>query len=378
MKPRVAMLGLRAPWGAEGGVEQAVGALAPRLAERGFSVTVYCRRRYNPHGTGMHRGVQLVDVDTVYSRHLEAFAHTALAAPLASLHHDIVHIHAAGPALLGWVPRLAGRATVVTVHALDWQREKWGRSASAVLRAGAWSAARFPHRVIVVGRHLRRHYRERYGVDATWIPNAVDPISAAPLADAGVPGLTPRGYLMFMGRLVPEKGIERLLEAYRESGVRLPLVMVGGSTHMDGFAERMRQRAPARVVWTGPRYRQEKSALLTNARAVVLPSRLEGFPLVPLEAMAAGRPVLLSDIAPHREILEGAERAGWLVPDGGWSEALRAAAGASDAALEARGAAGSRHVAQRFSWAQAADATAAVYRDVLSEVGVLRTPKLRV
>ena len=354
------MIGLRAPWHTEGGVEAAVGALAPRLVARGCSVTVYCRRRYNVLGSGIHHGVRLVDVDTVYSKHLEAIVHTALATPRAIPSADVVHIHATGPSLLSWMPRLVGRPTVVTLHGLDWQRQKWGRAAKLVLRAGARSAATFPHEIIAVGEHLRDHYIERYGVTPTFIPNGVSPIPRVPLAEADVSGLTERGFLLFVGRLVPEKGLERLMEGYAAAGISLPLVIIGGATHMDDYADRLKALAPPGVLLVGPRYGAARDALLSHARAFVLPSLLEGFPLAALEAMEAGLPVLLSDIPPHRELLAGAPESGWLVTD--WAAALRRVADAPDSALLARGAAGQRLVRSRYSWDRIAAQTLAVYQ----------------
>ena len=96
---RVAMVGLRAPWGPEGGVERSVAELAPRLVERGIDVTVFCRRRYNARGEGVFEGVRLRDHGTIYTKHLEAIVHTARAAPLAALGADLVHFHATGPAM---------------------------------------------------------------------------------------------------------------------------------------------------------------------------------------------------------------------------------------------------------------------------------------
>ena len=367
---RVAMVGLRAPWGTEGGVEHAVGALAPRLAARGCAVTVYCRRRYNKRGPGIHEGVRLVDVDTVYSKHAEAFVHTALAAPRAALSADIVHVHATGPALFSWMPRLLGSKVVATVHGLDWQRQKWGRVARTVLRAGAWSAATWPDETIVVGAHLAESFRETYGRATTVVPNGVDPIASQPLAAADVEGLESGGYLLYVGRLVPEKGLDRLFEAYASAGIDLPLVITGGATHAEDYGAALAASAPPGVRLTGPRHGAARDALLTHARAFVLPSHLEGFPLAPLEAMASGLPVLLSDIPPHREILtedlDGA--AGWVVPDDGWVDALRRVASADPAMLSLMGDVGREHVASARSWDAVADATVAVYRRVLGQM----------
>ncbi|MEC8424844.1 MAG: glycosyltransferase family 4 protein, partial [Myxococcota bacterium] len=322
---RIAMVGLRAPWGTEGGVEHAVGALAPRLADRGCAVTVYCRRRYNTLGPGIHRGVRLVDVDTVYSKHAEAFLHTALAAPRAALSADLVHVHATGPALFSWMPRLLRRKVVATVHGLDWKRQKWGLMARTVLRAGAWSAARWPDETIVVGQHLADAFATTYGRATTVVRNGVDPILRQPLDASGVEGLEPGRYLLYVGRLVPEKGLDRLFDAYAASGIDLPLVVTGGATHAEEYGAALEAKAPPGVRLTGPRHGSARDALLSHARAFVLPSLLEGFPLAPLEAMASGLPVMLSDIPPHRELLDedldGA--AGWVVPDDGWPDALR-------------------------------------------------------
>lgn len=366
MRIRVAMLGLRAPWGTEGGVEAAVGELAPRLAARGCDLTVYCRTHYNTLGEGFHNGVRLVNLETIYSKHLEAIVHTARAAPIAARTADVVHIHATGPSLMSWLPRLAGRATVVTLHGLDWQRGKWGLAARTVLRAGARSAATFPHRVIAVGAHLRDHYIDRYGVTPALIPNGVSAIRPQPLELGGVAGLTPRNYMLFVGRLVPEKGLERLFDAYAASGTKVPLIIVGGATHMEAYHERLLLRAPSGVRMVGPRYGRARDALLSHARAFILPSTLEGFPLAALEAMASGLPVLLSDIPPHQELLGGCQRpAGWLVGDDRWPQALQEVSDAGWARLAAMGGAGQAHVAAHYSWDQIADKTLDVYREAL-------------
>ncbi|MEL6344884.1 MAG: glycosyltransferase family 4 protein [Myxococcota bacterium] len=364
---RVAMIGLRAPWGTEGGVEATVAQLAPRLVDRGCDVTVYCRRRYNSLGEGLHDGVRLVDVDTVYTKHLEAIVHTALATPRAIPSADLIHIHATGPSLMSWMPRLARRPCVVTLHGLDWQRAKWGRAARLALRLGARAAATFPDELIAVGAHLQSHYVERYNVRPHWIPNGVSAIPEHPLEDGDVSDLVSRQYLLYVGRLVPEKGLERLMAAYAVSGVRMPLVIVGGATHMDAFRERLHALAPAGVRLVGPRYGGARDALLNHARAFVLPSHVEGFPLAALEAMAAGLPVLLSEIPPHRELLSGCPEAGWIVEDTRWADQLRLISETSWETLAARGARGRAHVTERYSWDRIAEQTLSVYQTALQK-----------
>jgi glycosyltransferase involved in cell wall biosynthesis len=355
------MVGLRAPWGPEGGVERSVAELAPRLVERGIDVTVFCRRRYNARGEGVFEGVRLRDHGTIYTKHFEAIVHTAIAAPLAALEADVVHFHATGPAILSWVPRVLRARTVVTVHGLDWQRTKWGAGARLALKAGAWSAANVPDRVITVGEHLRDHFHERYGVETVCIPNGVGTVLRRPLADADVGGLSPRGYYLFLGRLVPEKGLETLIDAVQQGTT--PLVIAGSGGTDGAYEARLRTRASALVRFVGPKFEAARDALLSNARALVLASSVEGLPITPLEAMAASTPVLLSDIAPHRQILGGAN-AGRLVAADEWVATLRSFAVLPVAEIDRMGERGEAHVRTAFSWDVAADRTAAVYRDV--------------
>ena len=324
MTIRVSMVGLRAPWGTEGGVEAVVGKLAPRLVERGCEVTVYCRTRYNALGSGIHHGVRLVNVETIYSRSLEALVHTGLAIPSATRRSDVVHIHAMGPALWSWVPRLAQKPTVVSIHGMDWQRDKWGRGARLALQGGEWAATRFAHRIIAVGHHLDEHLQQRHGRTCEVIPNGVDPLEPPPFSAVGIPGIKPHEYLLFLGRLVPEKGLDRLINAYNQIRPEIPLLIVGGSTHMDEYQQQLHALAGPGIRFTGPLFGEQKDALLCHAKALLLPSHLEGFPLVPLEAMAAGTPVFLSDIPPHHEVLgDAVGHAGEIISDHDWASALR-------------------------------------------------------
>ncbi len=179
---RIAVLGLRSI-GADtsGGVERHVQELAVRMAAQGHEVTIFCRSRYNSDKLKEFQGVRLKNRPTLYSKHLEAIVHTAVVMPSVLIGYDVIHIHATGPSLLSWVPRLFGRKVVVTVHGLDFQRGKWGGFASAILRAGAWTAGKCPHETIVVSRVLQEHYRETYGVETHHIPNGVSAPEPSPL-----------------------------------------------------------------------------------------------------------------------------------------------------------------------------------------------------
>ncbi len=356
------MVGLRAPWGVEGGVEAAVAALAPRLVAAGHEVTVYCRTRYNPHGSSVREGVRLRDVETVYGRSSEAFVHTLLCAPRASLRHDVVHLHACGPALFSPIPRLLGRRVVVTLHGEDWQRAKWGATARTVLRAGAEVGGRSAHGLIAVSAGLAA-WAGRFGRRVAHIPNGVAPHQPQAWDATVFPMLQPGRYHLFLGRLVPEKGLDLLVAAAR-SHHGDPIVITGGASHTDAWVSRLRGSAPPNVIFTGTRFDLEKRMLLTHARSFLLPSRTEGMPVALLEGMAAGLPALTSGIAPVREALGDT---GTIVEEDpqAWARALAAVEGLSAGEWGRRGDACRARVLTSFGWERAVNAHDALYRALL-------------
>lgn len=291
------MLGLRAIGKTWGGIETHVQEISTRLAAQGHRVTVFCRGRYNEAGK-TYQGVRLKNRPALYSKHLEAISHTFFCLPSVLLGYDLVHFHATGPSLLSWGPRLFGRKVVVTVHGLDFKRAKWGGPATMVLKAGAWTAGACPHRTIVVSRALRQYYKKRWNRETVYIPNGVNRPETRPLDKLGRFGLEKKGYVLSLGRLVPEKGAHYLIEAFRGLQTDLKLVVAGDVTHTGEYGKRLEQLAKddPRIVFTGPLYGEEKDEAFSNARCFVLPSDMEGMPIVLLEAMSYGCPVLSSDI----------------------------------------------------------------------------------
>lgn len=303
---KIAMLGLRALGRNEGGVERVVEELSTRLANFGHDVTVFCRSRYNPDKLTEYKGVHLVNGGAIYTKHLEAITHTAGAALHTLRGYDIVHFHAMGPALLSFLPRMTGPRVVTTVHGLDFEREKWGGTARCALRAGAWAAGTFAHGTIVVSRSLQDYYKTRLHKETSYIPNAPpaakyeDKEWLEPLGVAG------KDYLLYLGRLVPEKGCLQLIQAFRTSKTTHKLLIAGTSTHSDDYVRALREaaRGDRRIIFAGSVFGETKHAAFSHALGLVFPSTLEGMPLVLLEAMMHGCPVLCSDIAPNMEIVQ--------------------------------------------------------------------------
>jgi glycosyltransferase involved in cell wall biosynthesis len=369
---RIAMIGSRGVPATFGGIERHVEEVGARLAARGHQVTVFCRPNYARAGQRSHRGMRLRSMPTVGTKHLDAIVHSGLSTLGAmAAAFDVLHYHAIGPGMLAPLPRYLSRAGVVlTVHGRDDERAKWGRGARAVLGTAGWLSARVPDATIVVGRHLERYYRDVHGRRAVYVPNGVEATRPRP-ANGSLArlGLRAGGYLLFVGRLVPEKAPDQLLEAFAAVGGEHRLVLAGDSSFTDRYAARLRELAgrDPRVVLPGFVYGAELQELYSNAAAFVLPSLLEGLPLTLLEAAAFGLPVVASSIPPHLEVLRSGgpgrrlHRPGDI---GGLGAAL--AQVLADPAAERAGAAALRdHVLRTYCWDDAATSTEAVYRAVL-------------
>ncbi len=305
-KLRVAFIGGRGVVSKYSGIEAYYEEIGKRLAEMGHEVTAYCRTYFTPP-LEEHNGMRLVRLPTIRSKHLETLVHTLLStAHVLFRGSDIVHYHALGPALLSFLPRLPGKKTVVTVQGLDWQRKKWGRIASAVLRLGERAAVRLPHTTMVVSRALQDYYRARYGAETVYVPNGGSIRQRRTSSQILAWGLEPDHYILFLGRFSPEKNCHLLIQAYEKIDTGVKLVMAGGSSYSDGYANELRAHANGKIRlldWVSGEALEE---LLTNALLFVLPSDLEGLSLALLDAMGAGVCVLTSDIPENCELVEGA------------------------------------------------------------------------
>lgn len=369
------MIGQRGLPATYGGIERHVEEVGRRLCERGHHVTVYCRRHYAPERLREHAGMRLVHVPTVASKHLDAVVHSILCTVLALTgRYDVVHYHGVGPGLPAVLVRLLGRRRgrgriVLTVHGLDGKRAKWGALASCVLRVATWSSARVPDRTVGVSATLAEHYRRVYGRQMTVVVNGVTtPRAVPPGAFLGRHGLQAGRYVLFVGRLVPEKAPDLLVRAFRDVPGDWLLAIAGDSSFTDEYADQVRQVAAAddRVRLLGYVYGDDLAELYGGAGLFVLPSDLEGLPLTLLEAVGAGVPVLASDIAPHLEIL-GADAAGGRLFPAGDRPALTAAVAAvvEDPQPERTGVARVRaDVLERYSWDRATTGLEAVYRSL--------------
>ena len=298
----------------EGGIEIVVKELCTRMAKNGYTVTCYNRSGHHVSGAEYdkkteYEGINQKCVPTIEKKGLAAVSSSFFAALYSAFgKYNVVHIHADGPAFFSWLPKLLGKRVIVTVHGLDWQREKWKSGfGSKFIKQGEKNAVKYADEIIVLSKGVHDYFRNQYGRETRFIPNGVNrpEIRKAELITDKF-GLTKDSYILFLGRLVPEKGIRYLIEAFKNVQTEKKLVIAGGSSDTDSFMKELKELAKddKRIIFTGFVQGQMLEELYSNAYIYTLPSDLEGMPLSLLEAMSYGNCCLVSDIQECTEVVE--------------------------------------------------------------------------
>lgn len=305
---KIAIIGQKGIPSRAGGVEIHVEEIATRLVNKNHDITVYCRENYCDNKYDIYRKIKIKYIKSINSKHLDAITYSFLATIDAlKNNYDIIQYHALGPSLLTFFPRIFGKKVVCTCHGLDWQREKWGKVAKIMLKMGEYSAIKFSNRMIVVSEGLVDYYKEKYNREVLYIPNGVDNKKrVTPNEIKSMFNLEENGYILFLARLVPEKGVHYLIDAFNKLDTDKKLVIAGGSSHSDTYVNEIKKRAKdnKNIIFTGFVKGKLLEELFTNAYFYVLPSEIEGLPISLLEAMAYGQCCLVSDIKQNRDVVE--------------------------------------------------------------------------
>ena len=314
-KVKIAMLGHKSIPSRQGGIEIVVEELAVRMAALGHQVTIYNRSGHHVSGKEFdqkklreYKGIRMKYVPTIDKKGLAAMSASFFAAVAAAFgKYDVVHFHAEGPCAMLWLPKLFGKRCIATVHGLDHQRAKWGKFASAYIMLGEKCAVRFADEIIVLSEGVQKYFLDTYGRKTRFIPNGVNrPVLHEAEIIKNKFGLEKDTYILFLGRLVPEKGLRYLIQAFKQVKTDKKLVIAGGSSDTDEFASELWEMAKDddRIVFTGFVQGQELDELYSNAYVYTLPSDLEGMPLSLLEAMSYGNCCLVSDIDECASVVE--------------------------------------------------------------------------
>ncbi len=310
---KIVVVGTRGFPGVQGGVETHCRQLYPSLADRGCNITAFARTPYVDSKPYTYQGVSVIPLSCPGNKFLEAFVHTFKGVVKAhKLRPDILHIHAVGPSLFVPLARLLGMKVVITNHGPDYNRMKWPPAARMFLRFCERIGIVFANEVITVSGSIADDIKKKYGRESVVIPNGVDLPSPLDTENAlRKYGLRKGGYILAVGRFVPEKGFDDLIDAFNRLRLKdRKLVIAGDADHEDKYSQALKAKAGSNdnIILTGFITGEPLHELYSHAGLFVLPSYHEGLPIVLLEAMSYGLSCIASDIPANRNVELDGER----------------------------------------------------------------------
>lgn len=303
---KIAMLGHKRIPGREGGIEVVVEEMTTRMAAKGHQITAYNRHKKGYLAPKEYKGVKIVDVPTIERQSTDAVVYSFLASILVAFgHYDIVHYHAIGPSAFLFIPHFFQKKVIVTVHGLNYKTPKWKGFASKFIQFGERMAAKYADHIIVLSNEQKNYFMRKYGRETEYIPNGTIVNEKEP-ADEIISkyGLESGKYLLYLSRVVPGKGLEYLLDAYRDVPGELPLIIAGGTEYVPDFRKMIENKAARdpRVKLIGFVEGKVLRELYSNAKLFIFPSEAEGMPMCLLEAMSFDCPCLVSNIEENLEV----------------------------------------------------------------------------
>lgn len=308
-KLKIAEFGHKHIFSSEGGIEVVVTEQAYRYAVDGNKVTVMDRWELDKPDRNYFKvaNLRVVKIPTLSNSKVNAQLYSMFATIQACLEDfDIVHIHAEGPSVFLPLLKACGKKVVVTVHGLDWQRAKWGKFASSYIRFGEEMIAKYADGIIVLNEETQNFFRDKYNRRTVIINNGVKvfPTTSTDIIKKNI-GLDKGEYYLYIGRLVPEKRLDLLVDAYSKLETEKKLIIAGEVTEKVK-EEKWYKKAKANknIIFIGYCDGTYKNELLSSAHCMVLPSDLEGMSISLLEAMGYGIRVLISDIDENKSLAQ--------------------------------------------------------------------------
>ena len=313
---KIAMIGHKRIPSREGGIEIVVYELARRLVQKGYRVDAYNRKGHHVSGKKFmqsigknYEGIRIITIPTFESSKLNAIVYSMLATIRALFGgYDVIHFHAEGPCAMIWLPKLFRIHCIATIHGLDWQRAKWGNFASRFLKFGEKMAVKYADEVIVLSDNMKQYFKQEYSRETVYIPNGISEPERREADQIRQRWMLEKdSYILFLARIVPEKGVHYLIDAYQKLETDKKLVIAGGSSHSSEYYEKLKEMAKdnLNIIFTDFVGGQILEELFSNAYCFVLPSDVEGMAIGLLEAMSYGNCCLISDIKENTEVVGG-------------------------------------------------------------------------
>ena len=381
MNMRIFFIGQKGIPSKSGGVEKHVEELSARLAKQGHEVFVYTRPNYTKPGLKKYKGVNLISLPNIATKHLDAISHTFMACiDVLFRKADVVHFHSIGPSSLLWIVKILkpGTSVIATFHARCYFHKKWGVFARSFLKFGEYIVCNWTDRTITVSRGLNKYVEDTYNRETAYIPNGVELPECIQPRLIKKWGLKKNGYVLAVSRLVRHKGLHTLISAYNQIETDKKLVIVGGGVFTDDYVVELKKLAGdnKNIIFTGQQSGRALKELFTNAHFFVQPSESEGLSIAILEAMSYKKAVLASDIKENKEAI-GKTGIIFKVNDIDSLKRKLQFVLRKPALIQEKGKLGRKRVEKFYNWADITHEVAAVYRAAAAEKYRMHLPDLK-
>lgn len=326
---KIACIGQKGIPMTQGGVEAHVENLAIEMAKKGHDIYVYTRPYYTDKKLKEYKGVNLISLPSIKTKHLDAISHTFFSTIHALFqNYDIIHYHSVGPSILSFIPKLFSKAKIIgTFHCMDRFHEKWNKFAKLILKLGEWTICKFPHITIAVSKHIKDYCFKKHHKNCVFIPSGFKIKKDLNINKLEKFNIKPRKYFLTVSRLIKHKGIQYLIKAFnklqpvfdpeaqtqKKAGQSMTvdndeyqLVIVGDTFYNKTYSDYIKNLAKdnKNIILTGQQNNSALNQLFSNAFCFIIPSEGEGLSITLLEAMAHGLPIVASEIQGNKVFIE--------------------------------------------------------------------------
>ncbi len=298
---KIAYIGQKGIPMTQGGIEAHVENLAVEMAKRGHEVYVYARPNYTDKNLKEYKGVHIINLPSISTKHFDAISHTFISSIHACFqNYDIIHYHGVGPSLMSFIPRIFSRAKVIgTFHCMDRFHQKWNRIAKSFLLLGEYTVCKFPHKTIAVSPIIKDYAKKHFKKEIVEISNGFSVTKNQNTDKLEELNIKPKKYFLAISRIIAHKGLQYLIEAFNKlENNEYQLVIVGDTFHNAEYSEYIKKLSDSNknIILTGQQQGEALNQIFTHAFCFVIPSEGEGLSITLLEAMAHGLPTIASII----------------------------------------------------------------------------------
>lgn len=304
---KIAMIGHKRIPGREGGIEVVVEELCVRMHNLGEQIVAYNRISKKRKRYTDYKGVDIINIPTIEKKSTDALIYSLFASIHATLKRfDIIHYHGIGPSVMLIIPHIFGIKTVVTVHGLNYKTPKWKGLGAKIMKLGEKITAKYANEIIVLSKEQKKYFKDKYNRETNYIPNGTKIQEMLKPNKIKKWNLEEKKYILFVSRIVPGKGLEYLIEAYKQLDTNMPLIIAGNSVFVDDYYRKITDliEGDKRIKMIGFVEGKTLNELYSNAKVFVFPSEAEGMPMCLLEALSYNCNSIVSDIPENLEVLK--------------------------------------------------------------------------